>query len=92
MSRERVTRQSRMEEFITVNEGGQCNPGIVKGLKEIKSYTSDLIDALKDRFEDNLKDPFIREIKGDLDFSFMLDLKQEKKQGNETVEGCFAKV
>ena len=64
-----------MEEFVTVNEGGQCKTGIVKGQTEIKSYTSDLIDALKDRFEDNLKDPFIREIKGVLDFSFMLDLE-----------------
>jgi len=53
--RGRVTRQSRMTEFLTTEGGGICKPGIVKGLKEVKSYCNDLIEALKDRFEDDLR-------------------------------------
>lgn len=90
--RGRVTRQSRMTEFLIQQEGGICKPGIVKGLKEIKSYCSNLIDALKDRFDDDFKDPFIQEIKDVLDFNFMLDLEQDIKQETETVDGCFEKV
>ena len=90
--RGRVTRQSRMTEFLITEEGGICKPGIVKGLKEVKSYCSNLVDALKDMFEDDFKDPFIKEIKSVLDFNFMLDLEQDIKQETETFEGCLAKV
>ena len=61
--RERVTRHSRMEEFFTANEGEECSPGIVKGLKEIKSYTTDLVEALEERFGDDFRVPFTKEIK-----------------------------
>ena len=90
--RGRVTRQSRMTEFLTTEAGGICKPGIVKGLKEVKSYCNDLVEALKDRFEDDFKDPFIKEIKDVLDFNFMLDLENDIKQETKTYDGCLAQV
>ena len=90
--RGRVTRQSRITEFLIEEEGGTCKPGIVKGLKEIKSYCNDLVNALKERFEDNFKDPFIKEIMDVLDFNLMLDLENDMKNQTETFEGCLAKV
>ena len=45
--RDRVTRHSTLENFLTQSESRECKPGIVKGLKQIKSYTADLIEALK---------------------------------------------
>ena len=55
----RVTRQSRITEFLIEEAGGTCKPRIVKGLKEIKSYCNDLVKAIKERFEDDFKDSFI---------------------------------
>ena len=87
--RGREPRQSRMTEFL-INVEGICKPGVVKGLDKIKSYCSDLVEALKNRVEDDFKDPFVKEIKYVLDFNFMLDLEQDLKQETETFDGCVA--
>ena len=90
--RERVTRQSTLENFVTQNESGECKPGIVKGLKQVKSYTADLIDALKRRFGEDFKSPFIGEIKELLDFNYMLEFEQDMKLYTETYENCLVRL
>ena len=88
----KVSTTQYLDEFLTESAGGECNPGIVKGLKEIKSYANDLVEALEERFGDDFKDPFTKEIKDLLDFSFMLKLEDDIKQRQETIEGSLAKI
>ena len=56
-TRTRVTRQSLMDEHLTVEDGGVCSPGMVKGLKQVINYNTKLVESLKERFKvdfDNL--------------------------------------
>ena len=55
----------------------------MKALKEIVSYNTGLIEALENRFGDDFKDPFVKEIKDVLDFNFMLTLGDKIKMGKK---------
>ena len=90
--RPRVTRQTTLEEFATVSEGGVCSPGVVKALKEIASYNKGLIDALEERFGDDFEDPFVLEIKDLLDFNFMLGFAHTMEDNTDTYDNCLATV
>ena len=52
----------------------------MKGLKEIKSYANDLVEALEERFGDAFKDPLTKEKRDLLDLGFMLKLEDDIKQ------------
>ena len=90
--RPKETRQSLMEEYNTKAAAGVCSPGIVKALKEIVSYNTGLIEALKNRFGDDFKDLFVKEIKYLLYFNSMLTLGDKIKNREETYDGCLARV
>ena len=87
-TRTRITRQSLMDEHVTKEGGGECSPGIVKGLEQVKKYNKKLVEALKERFESDFADPFIVDIKDVLDFNFMLDLENSLEENTETYQGC----
>ena len=63
MGKEVVTRQSTLDELVITESGGACSPSIVKALNSIQSYLNSLIGALETRFENEVEDSFVHDIK-----------------------------
>ena len=87
-TRTRVTRQSLMDEHLTVEDGGVCSPGMVKGLKQVINYNTKLVESLRERYKAEFDNPFYEDIKDVLDLNFMLELENKLEENDETYQGC----